>query len=92
VCARPSTGETALSKGLPLPEAAGLMGIITLEDVLEMLLQEQIYDEMDQRERNAHRLARIVCHRWRIYVRRKKANRKQIWKGSDGPNENTSLL
>ena len=29
------------------PAEAGLMGIITLEDVLECLLQEQIYDEND---------------------------------------------
>ena len=32
-------------KGLPIE--AGFMGVITLEDVIEALLQEQIYDEYD---------------------------------------------
>jgi metal transporter CNNM len=47
VCARPRVGNEALAHGDPLPEKAGLMGIITLEDVIENLLQEQIYDEND---------------------------------------------
>ena len=47
VCARPREGNIALDRGDALPNEAGLMGIITLEDVLESLLQEQIYDEND---------------------------------------------
>jgi len=72
VCARPRPGNDALAQGLPIPESAGLMGIITLEDVLESLLQEQIYDEMDRHERNANRLAKLVVKRWKNYVQRKK--------------------
>jgi metal transporter CNNM len=49
VCARPQEGNLALASGQPLPARAGLMGVITLEDVLECLLQEQIYDENDVR-------------------------------------------
>jgi metal transporter CNNM len=48
-----------------LPEEAGYMGIITLEDVLEMLLQEHIYDEMDKVEQNALRIIVKFIRRWR---------------------------
>lgn len=71
VCARPRLGNKALKQGDPLPKAAGLMGIITLEDVLEALLQEQIYDEMDRYEREAERLSIMVVRHWRRFVRRK---------------------
>jgi metal transporter CNNM len=41
VCARPDVAAAALAEpGGYVPEQAGLMGIVTLEDVLEMLLQE----------------------------------------------------
>jgi len=72
VCARPAAAEEALATGQSVPETAGLMGIITLEDVLEMLLQEQIYDEMDKVERRNHRLALKTLRRWRRYVEKKK--------------------
>ena len=39
--------NAALENGRSVPLEAGLMGIITLEDVLEALLQEDILDEMD---------------------------------------------
>jgi metal transporter CNNM len=65
VCARPSKGEEALKEGKPLPKSAGLMGIITFEDVLEELLQEQIYDENDKMEKEAGKIARWVTRKWR---------------------------
>lgn len=53
VCARPHIADAALDKGEGVPIEAGLMGIITLEDVLEALLQEDILDEMDAAGRRA---------------------------------------
>jgi hypothetical protein len=72
VCAKPHVGNEALRKGDCLPKEAGLMGIITLEDVLEALLQEQIYDEMDREELQRNRLARMVFRKWKTYTKRKK--------------------
>lgn len=80
------------------------MGIITLEDVLEMLLQEQIYDEMDSKQRSAHRLAIVVCRRWKKYAKKCKYDRllkEQQQNATEllhniedamNPNESTSLL
>jgi metal transporter CNNM len=56
VCAKPDLANDALQHQAddgrgggdpPIPPEAGLIGIITMEDVLEALLQEQIYDETD---------------------------------------------
>jgi metal transporter CNNM len=61
-----SNNTTDINKWLKvLPEEAGYMGIITLEDVLEMLLQEHIYDEMDKVEQNALRIIVKFIRRWR---------------------------
>ena len=47
VFARPDIAEAALSNDEPVPDEAGWMGILTMEDCIEELLQEPIMDEMD---------------------------------------------
>lgn len=76
VCARPEVGNAALEQGDALPPSAGLMGVVTLEDVLEMLLQEQILDESDKREREQLRLAKWTINRWKLFVDQKKGDRE----------------
>jgi len=47
VCNNPTLAKEALDENLPIPKEAGLLGLITLEDVIEELLTEEIYDEDD---------------------------------------------
>ena len=76
VCARPDVGSEALERGEALPPSAGLMGIITMEDALEELLQEQILDETDKLERNELRLAKWALGQWHLYVSQRKVERE----------------
>jgi Mg2+/Co2+ transporter CorC len=86
VCARPELGNAALERGEALPPSTGLMGIITLEDVLEQLLQEQILDETDKLERNEQRLAKWASSRWHLFVNKQKAEREEaLFRQSQDP-------
>ena len=46
-----------------------------MEDVLENLIQEQIYDEFDRKEKQRLKLARWGFQRWRMFVKKNKNER-----------------
>lgn len=83
VCARPDLANKALKSEKPIPVEAGLMGIITLVDVMESIIQDRIYDEGDIRERDR---AVATLTRWaatklqsfmRVTAARKKLERQR---------------
>jgi hypothetical protein len=49
--------------------------VVTLEDVLESLIQEEIYDEYDRQERRRLEVAKWGYQRWRKFVRHQKKRR-----------------
>jgi len=79
VCARPDLATRALATGKPIPGEAGFMGLITLEDVLENILQSTIIDEEDQFDRN---MASATLTQWAARKIQESYRRRKKRKGS----------
>ena len=89
VCAGPHIAERALNEGRAIPPEAGFMGLVTLQDVLESVIQERIYDEEDISERN---LASAVLTNWAATVLQRFAKRQKLRRvnSGDGSTNQTS--
>ncbi len=85
VCMRPDAASSALERSAPVPHEAGVVGIITLEDVVEELLQEEIYDEADRDLEFSRRAVR----KWRDFVRKGRRSRTKKGSGWDGMGRST---
>eukprot|EP01082_Thalassiosira_pseudonana_P004742 g4145.t1.1.5e174189 g4145 g4145.t1 contig15:442746-444433(+) len=89
VCAGPAIAERALEHGKAIPVEAGFMGIVTLQDVLESVLQERIYDEEDISERN---LASAVLTQWAAGIISKFIKRRALKRSSLGGNNSLQRM
>jgi metal transporter CNNM len=96
VCARPDLANKALKSEKPIPVEAGLMGIITLVDIMESIIQDRIYDEGDirDRERAVATLTRWAATKLQSFIRKTAAIKKleRQRSGSYQPSDSPLLL
>ena len=79
VCARPDLANKALEAEKSIPVEAGFMGIITLVDIMESILQDRIYDEGDIRDRDRAfaTLTRWAATKLQSFMRKSAIRKKQ---------------
>ena len=85
VAARPYLASEAFERGESIPKEAGVVGIITLEDVVEELLQEEIYDEADR----DLELSRWGVKKWMKFVKKTRRLREEQQQNDGGSKAST---
>eukprot|EP00510_Aplanochytrium_minuta_P005177 CAMPEP_0184025440 /NCGR_PEP_ID=MMETSP0954-20121128/12807_1 /TAXON_ID=627963 /ORGANISM="Aplanochytrium sp, Strain PBS07" /LENGTH=174 /DNA_ID=CAMNT_0026309215 /DNA_START=371 /DNA_END=897 /DNA_ORIENTATION=- len=76
VCTDPKRVESAIRSGKSLPKDIKVMGMLTLEDLIEILIQENITDETDKDELALMELARVL--RNKLLLKQELARAKKL--------------
>jgi metal transporter CNNM len=78
VCGRPDLANKAFDAEKSLPTEAGFMGLVTLADIIESILQDRIYDEVEirDRERAVLTLTRWAATKLQTFYRKKKKGKR----------------
>jgi hypothetical protein len=94
VCELPALASKALDQGLPIPKDAKVLGIVTMEDVIEQLIKENILDEFDRDEVIDARRARTAYQKWKKIIEnnRRDAPRSSLETASDLASSTTPLI
>lgn len=89
VCSKPKIANEYLDNDKPIPAEAGVLGVVSLEDCVEELIQEEIYDEFDKSEKKATVNVQKAFDKWKNYAKKAKWQRER---DETMINETTSLV
>ena len=82
VCQQPSVARDALARGKSIEES-GVVGIVTLEDCLEELINSEIFDENDKAENTEYKRGQWAISKWKTFVRDKKEKKNSAYPGGN---------
>jgi metal transporter CNNM len=95
VCEDSALANLSLENDECIPSDAGVLGVVTLENCIEALIKEDIYDEYDQAEKQSLERARWAADKWIKFAKKRKQEKILLATQSannEDADESTNLL